>query len=434
MVPVKLLWHSNFPCGDGKEVPPGPSTGYAQQSGVWVPRIQSLGYEMVVSAFYGIQGMSVNWDGIPILPGAVDPYGNDILGEHARRVGADMIITLMDAWVLSPEQTRGLKVANWMPVDCDPLGVMDRQYLTRSGSVPIAMSRYGQRALETAGFKALYVPHGVDMRNVFRPVKDRMQARRDLGLPEDAFIIGINGANKDTIRKSYPAQLRAFAEFRRRHPEANALLLIHALPRSPGALDLQAIIDNQELAQSVRFSDWYTYVTGQIQPPNLAVWYNCLDILSNASHGEGFGLPVIEAQGCGTPPVVTDHSAMTELCGAGWKVSGEPFWNGQIGGITGHNAWWKTPYAFGADLSGIRAAVADLKAQGVDTLNLDAAVASAEQEFAGIVGAYEAAYAEKASGEADVRRKAAREFGLQYDADRVLTEYWAPVLAELEAM
>ena len=33
-----------------------------------------------------------------------------------------------------------------------------------------------------------------------------MQIRRDLGLPEDAFIIGINGANKDTIRKSYPAQ------------------------------------------------------------------------------------------------------------------------------------------------------------------------------------------------------------------------------------
>ena len=61
-------------------------------------------------------------------------------------------------------------------------------------------------------------PHGVDMHDTFRPVRDRMQIRRDLGLPEDAFIIGINGANKDTIRKSYPAQLRAFAEFRRRHP------------------------------------------------------------------------------------------------------------------------------------------------------------------------------------------------------------------------
>jgi len=346
---------------------------------------------MIVSAFYGIQGMSISWNGVPMLPGASDPYGNDILGEHARRVGADMIITLMDAWVLSPEQTQGLKVANWMPVDCDPLGVMDRSYLQRSGSVPITMSRYGQKAIETAGFKALYVPHGVDMQNIFRPVKDRMQVRRDLGLPEDAFIIGINGANKDTIRKSYPAQLRAFAEFRRRHPEANAMLLIHALPRAPGALDLNAIIEDQGLSQSVRFSDWYTYVTGQIQPPNLA-------LLSNASHGEGFGLPIIESQACGTPPVVTDHSAMTELCGAGWMVGGEPFWNGQLAGITGHNAWWKTPYA---------------------------------DE---ITAAYEAAYAEKVSGEADVRRKQAREFALAFDADVVLEKYWKPVLKELEEM
>ena len=353
---------------------------------------------MIVSAFYGIQGMSISWNGVPMLPGAADPYGNDILGEHARRVGADMIITLMDAWVLSPEQTQGQKVANWMPVDCDPLGVMDRQYLQRSGSVPIALSWYGQKALETAGFKALHVPHGVDMQNVFRPVRDRMRARRDLGLPEDAFIIGINGANKDTIRKSYPAQLRAFAEFRRRHPEANALLLIHALPRAPGALDLNAIIEDQELSQSVRFSDWYTYVTGAIQPPNLAVWYNCLDVLSNASHGEGFGLPIIESQACGTPPVVTDHSAMTELCGAGWMVGGEPFWNGQLGHITGHNAWWKTPYA---------------------------------DE---ITAAYEAAYAEKVSGEAEVRRKQARAFALEFDADLVLEKYWKPVLAELEEM
>jgi glycosyltransferase involved in cell wall biosynthesis len=176
------------------------------------------------------------------------------------------------------------------------------------------------------------------------------------------------------------------------------MLLIHALPRAPGALDLNAIIEDQGLSQSVRFSDWYTYVTGQIQPPNLAVWYNCLDLLSNASHGEGFGLPIIESQACGTPPVVTDHSAMTELCGAGWMVGGEPFWNGQLAGITGHNAWWKTPYA---------------------------------DE---ITAAYEAAYAEKVSGEADVRRKQAREFALAFDADVVLEKYWKPVLKELEEM
>ena len=152
-----------------------------------------------------------------------------------------------------------------------------------------------------------------------------------MACPRTPSSSGSTAANKDTIRKSYPAQLRAFAEFRRRHPEANALLLIHALVRAPGALDLNAIIEDQELGQSVRFSDWYTYVTGQIKPPNLV----CLVQRAGRAeqgfpHGEGFGLPIIEAQACGTPPVVTDHSAMTELAGAGWKVGGEPFWNGQV--------------------------------------------------------------------------------------------------------
>jgi glycosyltransferase involved in cell wall biosynthesis len=337
--------------------------------------------------------MTTNWKGVPMLPGAADPYGNDILAEHARRCKADMVITLMDAWVLQPEAMQGIKIANWMPVDCDPIGIMDRQYLQRSGSVPIAMSRYGERKIREAGFTPFYVPHGIEASTVYRPLDDRMAHRRELGLPEDAFLIGINAANKDTIRKSFPQQFRAFAEFAKRHDDA--LLLIHALPRAPGALDLNAIVQDLGIEQKVRFSDWYTYVTGQIQPPNLAVWYGILDVLSNASHGEGFGLAIIEAEACGTPVVVTDHSAMPELCGAGWIVGGEPFWNGQIGHITGHNAWWKTPYA------------------------------------AEIVEAYEAAY--EARGKPELREQA-RTFAESYDADRVLVQHWLPVLKELEEM
>jgi len=387
VVPVaRILWHSNGPT----------ITGYGQQTQVWIPRLQALGHEMIVSAYYGIQGMSIDWGGVPVLPGAVDPYGNDILREHALRTNADFVITLMDQWVLDPGQLQGLKVANWMPVDCQPMGIMDRQALQRSGAVPIAMSRYGEQELRKAGFSPLYVPHGIETQKVYRPLADPAQNRRELGLPEDAFLIGINGANKDTIRKSYPAQLRAFAEFRKRHDDA--LLLIHALPRSPGALDLQAIVSALDLDQHVRFSDWYTYVTGAIKPVNLAAWYGVLDLLSNASHGEGFGLPIVEAAAGGTPAVVTDHSAMTELCGAGWLVDGEPYWNGQLGHITGHNAWWKAPYA------------------------------------GEIAAAYEEAYQEKGTEAAVMRRKRARTFAESYDADLVLANHLVPVLKELEEM
>ena len=104
-------------------------------------------------------------------------------------------------------------------------------------------------------------------------------------------------------------------------------------------------------------------------------------------------------------------------------------------GITGHNAWWKTPYAVGADLSGIRAEVRGAKGAGRGHAATGRSRSpAAEQEFAGIVDAYEAAYAEKISGEAEVRRKAARAFAMEFDADLVLERHWKPVLAELESM
>ena len=62
------------------------------------------------------------------------------------------------------------------------------------------------------------------------------------------------------------------------------------------------------------------------------------------------------------------------------------------------------------------------------------ALAVAEAKQVSIVDAYEAAYEEKISGEAEVRRKAAREFAVQYDADLVLEKFWKPVLKELEEM
>ena len=61
----------------------------------------------------------------------------------------------------------------------------------------------------------------------------------------------------------------------------------------------------------------------------MAATYATLDVLLNASMGEGFGLTVLEAQACGVPAIVTDFTAMSEVCGAGWKVGYERHWTDQ---------------------------------------------------------------------------------------------------------
>lgn len=341
---------------------------------------------MVIAAFWGVTGSISQWEGFTVLPSSgMDAYGCDLLGGHVTSARPDLVIILADAWPLNAAVIKGLPcpVALWMPVDADRLGAADERMLRESGAIPVAMSRHGEKSLKEAGFSPLYAPHGIDT-SLFCPPADRDALRAQWGIA-DRFVIGANAANKDAIRKGYPEQMMAFARFRKKHPEA--LLLIHALPRMPGnQLDLEVLARRLGLGGAVMFSDQYRYVTGAISPSDLASWYGVLDLYTGCSYGEGFGIPLIEAQACGVPVVTTGASAMRELAGPGWKVAGEPFWNPV------HEAWWTKPH----------------------------------------VKAIERAY-EKAHQQAAGKRQAAREFALGYDADSVLLDSWKPALDDIMA-
>ena len=334
-------------------------------------------------ANFGLTGAGSMWNGFPVLPAGFDGTGMDILGAHVQSVKPDLVIILYDAWPLNPQVLKALPcpVAVWMPVDCDRLGAADERMLRASGAIPVAMSRHGEKQLKAAGLAPLYVPHGADLQ-VFRPPADR-DALREQWSVRDRFVIGINGANKDGIRKGYAEQFLAFSKFRARCPEA--LLLVHALPQQPGCqLDLEVLARRCGIADAVLYSDKYKYVSGLLAPRDMADWYGVLDVYSGPSYAEGFGIPLLEAQACGTPVVTTCASAMAELRGPGWVVSGEPYWNPV------HEAWWLKP------------------------------------SVTGIARAYEKAHKMAAS-----KRAAAREFAMGYDADLVAVDFWKPALDAL---
>ena len=48
--------------------------------------------------------------------------------------------------------------------------------------------------------------------------------------------------------------------------------------------------------------------------------YNSFDVYMMLSRGEGFGVPVIEAQAAGTPVITTNFTALRDLVGSGWKI------------------------------------------------------------------------------------------------------------------
>lgn len=382
---MRILWYSNLNA-------PWVASGYGQQTALFVPRLQAMGHDVAVAAFHGLHGAPMLWNGITVYPGSSeDMWAQDIMLGHYQRHQADVLITLMDAWVLDAgkmgEMARqGVRTVHWLPVDCEPLGQLDERNLQASGNRMIAISRHGEQALLERGFDPLYVPHGVDT-NIFRPLPEfRAETRERAGFSKK-IIIGINAANQDPVRKGFGEQFAAFRLFHDKYPESR--LLVHTRRQSRSGSDLDRLVRLLQLEDCIEFGDQYLTVTGLTSAETLNQWYNVLDVFSNCSYGEGFGIPVMEAQAAGTPVTVTDCSSLSEICGAGWKVDGDFYWN------AGHAAWWTKPF--------IRA-IADAWEQALKLI--------------------------QDGGMGDMRAQA-REFALQYDADLITSQFWKPVLEEL---
>src|SRR5690606_25909845 len=143
--------------------------------------------------------------------------------------------------------------------------------------------------------------------------------RRQLGWDERPFIAMMNAANKgDPSRKGFREVLQAWRIFMEKRPAGSAMLYLHTDAFGRSGVPLLELAEQLGIADSVQFPDAYRYAIGTIPAGELALMYNSADVLLNPSMGEGFGVPLIEAQACGTPVIVTDFSAMRELCFAGW--------------------------------------------------------------------------------------------------------------------
>jgi glycosyltransferase involved in cell wall biosynthesis len=77
----------------------------------------------------------------------------------------------------------------------------------------------------------------------------------------------------------------------------------------------------------VLFPDPHKYRMGY-SDEEMAALYTGMDILLHTSYGEGFGVPSIESQVCGTPVIASSWTASLELAGPdSYLVEGQPFWD-----------------------------------------------------------------------------------------------------------
>jgi glycosyltransferase involved in cell wall biosynthesis len=377
---MKILWLSRAPWAAG---------GYSNQTALFTPRLAAAGHEVAIVGIQGIVSGMVEWRGIPVYPMLTnDLRGSTIIGLHYQHWQADLMISLHDAdsTVDGPALIRkfpGLLWALWFPID-SPLLSTNMQGRLQAVSVPVAISRFGERVARDHQLPIRYVPHGVDTK-IFQPI-DRAGARSLLGWPADVFIAGMVAANAGT-RKAFHQNIEGFANFHRKYPDS--MLYLHTQEVAPGGLDLSSVCVKAglKIGTDVIFCDSYRYFVG-ISDGEMANLYSAMDVLLMVTKGEGFGIPIVEAQACGTPVIVGDWSAMPELCFAGWKVRKEE------SAVVENNWQLSDPEA-----------IADRLEQ--------AYLASRNPE------------------RRELLRQEARHGALQYDADRVTEEYWLPLLAEI---
>jgi glycosyltransferase involved in cell wall biosynthesis len=347
-----------------------------------VRRLKRRGHDVAVHSNFGHYLGMGKWQGVPIYPSGYDNYSQDnIWGNwldfNERSSEPAIMITLCDVWVLkNPHLSKVERILSWVPIDHAGLVPGVAAWLRRDNVTPVAMSKHGKAACDRAGIESVYIPHALEKHWKPTPVPvDPWPGR---------FVVTIPNANKGVMpsRKSWGENILAFSVFAQRHPEA--LLYLHTEAKPAHGIDLVMLIESVGLtADQVQFINQYDHRIG-VDDQTMASIYTRSDVLLSATAGEGFGLPVLEAQACGTRVIVSNFSAQPELVGDGWIVEVQGQWNPTQGG------WFATPF-------------------------VESIVEGLEQAFA-------------RWGSEGSHSEEAVEFARQYDADRVFGEAWAPLV------
>jgi len=330
---------------------PGSPTGYGVQADYLVNRLVRHGIKTAVLSNYGLEArketITTPYGKAAHYPKGYAPYSEDVIPLWYEDFMRDKpgipgaVMTLFDVWVYNKLKFDG-KILSWVPLDHVTMPPAVAYFLSKPNVTPIAMSPHGQRQMKKdLGLDSVYIPHSVDT-SVFKPT-DKIKGvatRKYMGVPEDAFLVTMVAANKANgiiHRKALAEQLLAFAALRRKH--SDAYLYLHMTPSKMfGGFELAALLPAVGLSpESVIIANEEQLRFGYPQK-ELAAFYTASDVLLAASYGEGFGVPLIESQACGTPVITGNWTAMPDLVAdTSYLVDGQPFWN------EAQKAFWNIP-------------------------------------------------------------------------------------------
>lgn len=251
-----------------------------------------------------------------------DRFGIPRVPEVIDKVRPDVVICLNDIWVVNQfwercqflKPTHNFKFIAYFPIDSE------RYYPDMLRNIPhwdlaITFTVESARRILEHGIGAARIgvlPHGVDC-SKFNPM-DKAEARAQLGLPQDKFIV-LN-ANRNQPRKRIDLTIQTFVKFAKDKPDTMLYLHMGAkdmgwdvIPLFQRECERHGIDGSQRL---VLTSEQMNYMDA---PPDeiLNKIYNACDVGINTADGEGWGLVSFEHASCRKPQVVPNHTVCADI-------------------------------------------------------------------------------------------------------------------------
>jgi len=368
--------------------------GYGVTTRELVKRMQADGHEVRVATKHSIGGQLIV-DGIECMDGTEPEVINEVLS----RDNYDYILSINDSWAFSAyNAAKAFTKSKWaMAMFLDTEWIHYHMInIAKESSFQLAVTKHGEKELKRVGFYPYYTPLGVDT-NVFKPDPElRAQFRKKKGWTDDKFVIGFVGINYPTDRKNTINLIKAFQKFYKEFPDSELYLHTDTIGSASNGSSLQWILGSCGFEPNgmgpVKIVDQVDYHLWNISRDELVGLYNAFDTFCFPTHGEGFGLPIVEAQSCGCPVITTDTTSGKELLKGGLLIPVV-----------------EDDYVF----SSLRTWVARVPATRIyDRMKIMYKIWKA-----GKLGKYQ---------------KKAREGMLEYDWNNVYDTYWRPFLKDLE--
>ena len=333
---LKILWNSDRIIGG--------HSAYSKITYECCTRLAKMGHSVahIPMGNANMMGEQVH-EGVLVFRSGANVWNEDVIIPRYIDFKADMVISLKEPWVFNSFYKYAINYVPYAIIDHSPVSPQITSRLHTAFKI-LVPSRFAQRELRKADIENVtYIPHGVRT-DIYKPLEGHKEdCKKQWYMEPDDFTVLMVSMNRS--RKMNARAFRGYKRFLELNPDVKSHLMFwgNVSPRaqaggvSEGAVGLGVSdvgvnllpeILNLDLGKEIAWPDskmigegipeWSgdNYVSGW----DMVKLYNMADVLLFCTGGEGFGLPLIEAQSCGVPVVATDYAAAPEQVGAGLTV------------------------------------------------------------------------------------------------------------------